>query len=114
MRIAMMMAMDRQRLIGQDLGAVVETRVAEPLRAAQTVLDSFNRLGATLQSRVESNEYSIDQLTATDEDACAGMRFAYEHFRIVVEPGAAVGIAAVLNGGIDIRNQTVATIATGG
>ena len=42
------------------------------------------------------------------------MRFAFEHFKIVTEPGAVVGLAAVLNGQIAIRNRTVATIITGG
>ncbi len=42
------------------------------------------------------------------------MRFAFEHYKIVVEPGAAVGIAAILDGRIDITGKTVATVVTGG
>ena len=42
------------------------------------------------------------------------MRFAYEHYKIVVEPGAAVGIAAVLDGRVDIKGKAIATIVTGG
>ena len=42
------------------------------------------------------------------------MRFAFEHFKIVTEPGAVVGLAAVLNGQIDIKNKTIATMITGG
>jgi threonine dehydratase len=53
-------------------------------------------------------------VTATDEDVRAAMRFAFEHFKIVTEPGAVVGLAAVLNGQIDIKNKTVATFITGG
>lgn len=53
-------------------------------------------------------------VTATDEDVRAAMRFAFEHFKIVTEPGAVVGLAAVLNGQIDITNKTVATFITGG
>ncbi|MEQ8398615.1 threonine/serine dehydratase [Thalassobaculum sp.] len=53
-------------------------------------------------------------LTASDADVAAAMRFAFEHYKIVVEPGAAVGIAAVLNGQIDISGRTVATVVTGG
>jgi len=53
-------------------------------------------------------------LIASDEEVRAAMRFAFEHYKIVVEPGAAVGIAAVLSGRIDIRHKTVATIVTGG
>lgn len=53
-------------------------------------------------------------LVASDGETRAAMRFAYENFRIVVEPGAAVGLAAVLAGRIDIRGKTVATVVTGG
>jgi threonine dehydratase len=42
------------------------------------------------------------------------MLFALDTFKIVIEPGAAVGIAAVLTGQIDIRGQTVAVFTTGG
>lgn len=53
-------------------------------------------------------------LVASDDEVRLAMRFAFEHYRIVVEPGAAVGIAAVLSGGIDIRGKTIATVVTGG
>lgn len=53
-------------------------------------------------------------VTATDAEVRAAMRFAFEHFKIVTEPGAVVGLAAVLNGQIDIKNKTIATIVTGG
>lgn len=53
-------------------------------------------------------------VTATDEDVRRAMRFAFEHFKIVTEPGAVVGLAAVLNGQIDVRGRTVASIVTGG
>lgn len=53
-------------------------------------------------------------VTASDDDVRAAMRFAFAHFKIVIEPGAAVGIAAVLNGQIDISGKTIATVATGG
>lgn len=53
-------------------------------------------------------------VVADDEEVRAAMRYAYDRFRIVVEPGAAVGLAAILNGRIDIRGRTVATVITGG
>ena len=54
------------------------------------------------------------ELVASDSEVRRAMRFAYEHYRIVVEPGAAVGIAAVLSGAIDIRGKVIATVVTGG
>jgi threonine dehydratase len=53
-------------------------------------------------------------LVASDDEVRAAMAFAYQHFKIIVEPGAIVGLAAILSGKIDIRGKTVATIATGG
>ncbi len=53
-------------------------------------------------------------LVASDDEVCAAMLFAFEHFKIVVEPGAAVGLAAILSGRIDITGKTIATVVTGG
>jgi threonine dehydratase len=53
-------------------------------------------------------------VTATDSEVRSAMRFAYDHFRIVTEPGAVVGLAAVLNGQVPIAGRTIATVITGG
>lgn len=53
-------------------------------------------------------------VTANDAEVRAAMRFAFEHFKIVTEPGAVVGLAALLNGQIDIKDRTIATVITGG
>ena len=53
-------------------------------------------------------------LVANDTEVRTAMRFAFEHFKIVIEPGAAVGIAAVLNKQIDIRGRRIVTVVTGG
>lgn len=53
-------------------------------------------------------------VTATDAEVRAAMRFAFEHFKIVTEPGAVVGLAAVLNGQVPVAGQTVVTVITGG
>jgi len=53
-------------------------------------------------------------VTATDSEVRKAMRFAYDHFGIVTEPGAVVGLAAILNGQVSIVGRTVATVITGG
>ncbi|MEE9428526.1 MAG: threonine/serine dehydratase [Paracoccaceae bacterium] len=53
-------------------------------------------------------------LTVSDADVQKAMLFAFEQFKIVVEPGAAVGLAAVLAGKIEITGKNIAVIATGG
>jgi threonine dehydratase len=53
-------------------------------------------------------------VTASDAEVRAAMRFAFEHFKIVTEPGAVIGLAAILNGQIPIKDKAVATVITGG
>ncbi|MFQ5466845.1 MAG: threonine/serine dehydratase [Kiloniellaceae bacterium] len=49
-------------------------------------------------------------------DAAVGeaMAFAFRHLKIVVEPGGAVALAAVLSGRFDARGKTVALTVSGG
>jgi threonine dehydratase len=53
-------------------------------------------------------------VTASDAEVRAAMRFAFEHFKVVAEPGAVVGLAAVLSGRVPIAGRTIATVLTGG
>lgn len=53
-------------------------------------------------------------VTATDAEVRAAMCFAFEHFGIVTEPGAVVGLAAILSGRVPIKGRSVATVVTGG
>jgi threonine dehydratase len=53
-------------------------------------------------------------LTVSDEEVCSAMQFAFDHFKIIIEPGAAVGLAAVLGKKIKFEGKTIAVIATGG
>jgi threonine dehydratase len=42
------------------------------------------------------------------------MRFAFQHLKMVVEPGGAVSLAAVLNGKIETVGKTTAVVISGG
>jgi len=53
-------------------------------------------------------------VAVSDADVRRAMRFVFEHYKAVVEPGAVVGLAAILNGTVPINGQTVATVLTGG
>jgi threonine dehydratase len=61
-----------------------------------------------------NREHLAGGVVASDEAVRAAMRFAFERYKIVVEPGAAVGLAAVMSGNVNIRGRTVATFVTGG
>ena len=53
-------------------------------------------------------------LAASDDEALAAMAFAFRHLKIVLEPGGAVGLAAVLAGRIDLNGRTALIVASGG
>jgi threonine dehydratase len=53
-------------------------------------------------------------LAVGDEDALRAMSFAFRHLKLVVEPGGAVALAALLSGRFDARGRTVAIMLSGG
>ena len=53
-------------------------------------------------------------LTVTDDQALAAMVFAFTSLKLVVEPGGAVALAAVLNNRLDYRGKTIAVVLSGG
>lgn len=50
----------------------------------------------------------------TDDEALDAMAFAWRHLKIVVEPGGAAALAALLSGKLDVRGQTACALVTGG
>ncbi len=42
------------------------------------------------------------------------MRFAFRHLKLVVEPGGAASLAAVLSGKVDTAGKTTAIVLSGG
>ena len=53
-------------------------------------------------------------LAVSDEEVRDAMRFAFRHLKLVVEPGGAVALAAVLSGKIETRARTTAIVISGG
>jgi threonine dehydratase len=50
----------------------------------------------------------------TDDEVCAAIAYAACVLKLVVEPGGAVALAALLSGQIDARGRTVAIVLSGG
>ena len=59
-------------------------------------------------------EHITAGLTVSDAEVRAAMRFAFRNLKTVVEPGGAVGLAAVLAGKADTAGKTTAIIFSGG
>jgi threonine dehydratase len=53
-------------------------------------------------------------LVVTDEDVLDAMEAAFREFKIVVEPGGAVALAAALTGKLAVKDRAVAVICSGG
>jgi len=53
-------------------------------------------------------------LVVTDDEVKEAMRFAFHDLKMVIEPGGAVTLAAVLSGKIPVENRTIACIISGG
>jgi len=88
-------------------------RVSNP-KGQRTVCDSIMTPTPNEHTFEINRKLLAGGLIATDNDVRTAMRFAFNAFKIVIEPGAAVGIAAVLNRQIDIKNKTIAVFTTGG
>ncbi len=53
-------------------------------------------------------------LSVSDAEAARAMAAAFKYFKLVVEPGGAVALAAALSGAYDCRGKTVAVVCSGG
>jgi threonine dehydratase len=53
-------------------------------------------------------------VTTTEESIIRAMRLVWERMKVVIEPSAAVPLAAVLEGKLDIRGKRVAIVLSGG
>lgn len=53
-------------------------------------------------------------LSVSDDEVAAAMRFAFLELKLVVEPGGAVALAALLSKKLDVSGQCVALILSGG
>ncbi len=91
----------------------VGERLANP-KGQKTICDAImTDMPGELTFAINRNRLS-GVLTVNDDDVRSAMKYAFDHFKIVIEPGASVGLAAVLNEKINIRGKTIAVIATGG
>jgi threonine dehydratase len=53
-------------------------------------------------------------VVATDDEALRAMAFAFHTLKLVIEPGGAVALAALLAGKINARNKVVGIVLSGG
>ncbi|MDX2410454.1 MAG: threonine/serine dehydratase [Woeseiaceae bacterium] len=67
----------------------------------QITFDIMHRLG-------------VRGLVVTEEEIRNAIRFAFRHLKLVVEPGGAAALAAILAGKLDTKDKTTAVVLSGG
>ncbi len=53
-------------------------------------------------------------VVASDEEVTAAVAFAFAELKLVVEPGGAVALAALMTGQVDVRNKVGVAVLSGG
>jgi len=53
-------------------------------------------------------------IAASDEEVARAVSFAFRELKLVVEPGGAIGLAALLAGRLDIKGKVVVAVLSGG
>jgi threonine dehydratase len=90
-----------------------ERRAApEPSRA--TFCDSLLALEPGLLTFALNRRQMAGGLIVEDAEVARAMASAFRDLKLVIEPGGAVALAAVLSGKLDCRNKTVVVVASGG
>jgi threonine dehydratase len=82
--------------------------------AARTICDALmaampGELTFSINSKLLARGVSV-----SDEEVAAAVAFAYRELKLVVEPGGAVGLAALLAGRIDAKGKNVVIVLSGG
>ncbi|MBI5114096.1 MAG: threonine/serine dehydratase [Rhodovulum sp.] len=61
-----------------------------------------------------NHRLGVAGVTASDEEVGRAVAFAFHELKLVVEPGGAVGLAALLAGRVDVAGKVVAVVLSGG
>jgi threonine dehydratase len=52
-------------------------------------------------------------IVASDDEVAAAVRYAFQELKLVVEPGGAIGLAALLAGKLDVKGKVVVGVLSG-
>jgi threonine dehydratase len=100
--------------LGDDATRSFKTGVLQTVSNPQTIADGARTpsLGTLTFPLVRQN---VDEMaTVSDDELVRAMRFVFERMKLVVEPTGVLGLAAALNGRLDVRGKRVGVILSGG
>jgi threonine dehydratase len=92
-----------------EAGERIALKPAGPSLCDALLAPQPGELTFAINGRRLSGGYAI-----TDQDALAAMAFAFRHLKLVMEPGGAAALAAVLSGKAELEGRTAVVVASGG
>ena len=92
-----------------DLGEIVPVDADAP----NTICDALQTPRVSPITFGILSERGAQAVSANDEEAAEAVRFAWEKHGLVVEPGGAVALAALLSGKLERRESTVVVLSGG-
>ncbi|MES5484311.1 threonine/serine dehydratase [Bradyrhizobium sp. INPA03-11B] len=82
--------------------------------APRTICDALMAMMPGELTFAINSKLLANGVSASDEEVGAAVAFAYRELKLVVEPGGAIGLAALLAGRIDARGKNVVIVLSGG
>lgn len=96
---------------GRSLRAGVHMSNETGIRSIQDALLTQTPGFLTLPILQSVNSQAV---SVSDEEALHAMAFAFKYFRLVLEPGGAAALAAVLSGKFGVKGRVIGVTASGG
>lgn len=84
------------------------------LQQAGSVCDALLSPSPGINTFPIMQKYLKSVLTVSDEEALYAVKYAWEKLKLVVEPGGAVALAALLAGRVDVRGKNICLLLSGG
>lgn len=83
-------------------------------KSARSICDALQTDTPGAMTFAINRELARAVLTVSDDEVKDAMRFAFRHLKLVVEPGGAVALAAVLAGKVRTRDRVTVVVLSGG
>ena len=92
----------------------VQGGAAANAHEAKTLMDSLSGRLAGERTFEVLRDLKVGAVSVTDDDAMAAVYACFRYLKLVVEPGGAAGLAAVLAGRVPVAGKRVAVVCSGG
>ncbi len=89
-------------------------RIERNAGASGSVCDALQASAPGAVGFAINSRLAAGALAVADDEALAAVAFAFRRLKLVVEPGGAVALAAVLSGRFDAAGRTVVVVLSGG